>query len=157
MNTPIRNQKLIGEVDNDISRCQVLYFSFSQLQQLEQRLQCQQRWICEQQQLQQQRLPRARLDGTIMLQVKLRSSLTCNAQNSTPEYIIIHLIMVYSGCIGSFYRAKKGKEQNITTTLNNILQVDAFSSKENLTISSQRRINKYDCRCGTREVATITA
>lgn len=82
---------------------------------------------------------------------------TSNAQNSTTEYIIIHLIMVYSGCIGSFYRAKKGKEQNITTTLNNILQVDAFSSKENLTISSQRRINKYDCRCGTREVATITA
>lgn len=74
MNTPTRNQKLIGEVDNDISRCQVLYFSFSQLQQLEQRLQCQQRWICEQQQLQQQQLPRARLDGTIMLQVKLRSS-----------------------------------------------------------------------------------
>ena len=74
MNTPIRNQKLIGEVDNDISRCQVLYFSFSQLQQLEQRLQCQQRWICEQQQLQQQQWPRAGLDGAITLQVKLRSS-----------------------------------------------------------------------------------
>nr|DAK07798.1 MAG TPA: hypothetical protein [Caudoviricetes sp.] len=74
MNIPIRNQKLIGEADNDISRCQVLYFSFSQLQQLEQRLQCQQRWICERQRLQQQQLPRARLDGTIMLQVKLRSS-----------------------------------------------------------------------------------
>lgn len=157
MNTPTRNQKLIGEVDNDISRCQVLYFSFSQLQQLEQCLQCQQRWICEQQQLQQQQLPRARLDGTIMLQVKLRSSADEQRLEQYPEYIIIHLIMVYSGCIGSFYRAKKGKEQNITTTLNNILQVDAFSSKENLTISSQRRINKYDCRCGTREVATITA
>lgn len=73
MNTPTRNLKLIGEVDNDISRCQVLYFSFPQLQQLEQRLQCQQRWICEQQQLQQQQFARARLDGTITLQVKRRS------------------------------------------------------------------------------------
>lgn len=82
---------------------------------------------------------------------------TSNTQNSTPEYIIIHLIMVYSGRIGSLYRAKKEKEQNITTTLNNILQVDAFSSKENLTISSQRRINYYDCRCGARETTAITA
>lgn len=81
---------------------------------------------------------------------------TSNTQNSTPEYIIIHLIMVYSGRIDSFCRAKKGKEQNITTTLNNILQVDAFSSKENLTISSQRRINYYDYRCGAREAAAIT-
>ena len=79
---------------------------------------------------------------------------TSNTQNSTPEYIIIHLIMVYSGRIGSLCRAKKGKEQNIL--LNSILQVDAFSSKENLTISSLRRINEYDYRCGTREVAAIT-
>ena len=41
---------------------------------LEQRLQCQQRWICEQQQLQQQQRARAGLDGAIMLRVKLRSS-----------------------------------------------------------------------------------
>ena len=77
---------------------------------------------------------------------------TSNTQNSTPEYIIVHLIMVYSGCIGSLCRAEK--EQNIL--LNSILQVDAFSSKENLTISSLRRINEYDYRCGTREVTAIT-
>lgn len=77
---------------------------------------------------------------------------TSNTQNSTPEYIIVHLIMVYSGCIGSPLWTKK--EQNIL--LNSILQVDAFSSKENLTISSLRRINKYDYRCGTREVTAIT-
>lgn len=77
---------------------------------------------------------------------------TSNTQNSTPEYIIVHLIMVYSGCIGSPLWTKK--EQNIL--LNSILQVDAFSSKENLTISSLRRINKYDYRCGAREVTAIT-
>lgn len=77
---------------------------------------------------------------------------TSNTQNSTPEYIIVHLIMVYSGRIGSLCRAEK--EQNIL--LNSILQVDAFSSKENLTISSLRRINEYDYRCGTREVTAIT-
>lgn len=71
-----------------------------------------------------------------------------------PEYIIVHLIMVYSGCIGSLLWTKKEKEQNIL--LNSILQVDAFSSKENLTISSLRRINEYDYRCGTREVTAIT-
>ena len=75
-----------------------------------------------------------------------------HTQNSTPEYIIVHLIMVYSGCIGSPLWTKK--EQNIL--LNSILQVDAFSSKENLTISSMRRINEYDYRCGTREVTAIT-
>lgn len=77
---------------------------------------------------------------------------TSNTQNSAPEYIIVHLIMVYSGRIGSLCRAEK--EQNIL--LNSILQVDAFSSKENLTISSLRRINEYDYRCGTREVTAIT-
>lgn len=79
---------------------------------------------------------------------------TSNTQNSTPEYIIVHLIMVYSGCIGLLLWTKKEKEQNIL--LNSILQVDAFSSKENLTISSLRRINEYDYRCGTREVPAIT-
>lgn len=79
---------------------------------------------------------------------------TSNTQNSTPEYIIVHLIMVYSGCIGSLLWTKKEKEQNIL--LNSILQVDAFSSKENLTISSLRRINEYDYRCGTRAVTAIT-
>ena len=77
---------------------------------------------------------------------------TSNTQNSTPEYIIVHLIMVYSGCIGSLLWTEK--EQSIL--LNSILQVDAFSSKENLTISSLRRINEYDYRCGAREVTAIT-
>lgn len=44
----------------------------------------------------------------------------------TPEYIIIHLIVL----------------------LNNILKVDSSSSKENLTILLiKKRINKYDYRC----------
>lgn len=73
---------------------------------------------------------------------------TSNTQNSTPEYIIVHLIMVYSSPLWT------KKEQNIL--LNSILQVDAFSSKENLTISSMRRINEYDYRCGAREVTAIT-
>ena len=59
-------------------------------------MQCQQRWICEQQQLQQQQRARAGLDGAIMLRVKLRSSANEQRLNSTPEYIIIHLIKVYS-------------------------------------------------------------
>lgn len=86
--------------------------------------------------------------------VASQAAQTSNTQNSTPEYIIVHLIMVYSGCIGSLLWTKKEKEQNIL--LNSILQVDAFSSKENLTISSLRRINEYDYRCGTREVTAIT-
>lgn len=39
----------------------------------------------------------AGLDGAIMLRVKLRSSANEQRLNSTPEYIIIHLIKVYSG------------------------------------------------------------
>lgn len=74
---------------------------------------------------------------------------TSNNLNSTPEYVIIHLIMVYSGCIGSI-KSQEGNEQTISTISNNILKVDASSSKENLTISPNKRwINKYDCRCGS--------
>ena len=71
---PTRSQRVIEEVGNDFTRCQVLYFSLAQLQQLEQRVQCQQQREREQQQLQQQQWPRAGLDGAITLQVKLRSS-----------------------------------------------------------------------------------
>lgn len=69
-------------------------------------MQCQQQREREQQQLQQQQWPRAGLDGAITLQVKLRSS----ADEQHLEYIIVHLIMVYSGCIGSLLWTKKEKE-----------------------------------------------
>lgn len=59
---------------------------------------------------------------------------TSNILNSTPEYINVHLIMVYSGRIGSI-KSQEGMKHN-NTILINILKEDAFSSKENFDASA---------------------
>nr|DAL81276.1 MAG TPA: hypothetical protein [Bacteriophage sp.] len=51
-------------------------------------MQCQQRWICEQQQLQQQQWARAGLDGAIMLRIKLRSSANEQRLNSLQSILL---------------------------------------------------------------------